>query len=93
MAKYKIKYVHNVIETYESEIIEAKDEDEAMKKYYNGACENEKLLSSKDRSGIEDIELITEGDAKEKQITKPFAELGCGEQLEAWQQFILSGGK
>ena len=58
MAKYKVIYVHNVIETYESKIIEAKDEDEARTKYYNGACEGEKLLSSKDRSGIEDIELI-----------------------------------
>ena len=63
MAKYKIKSVHNVIEIYESPIIDAKDEDEALDKYYSSNCVEELVDSITKTSDVEDIVEITEGSA------------------------------
>ena len=52
-----------MIEIYESPIIEAKDEDEALDKYYSSNCVDELVDSITSTSDVEDIVEITEGGA------------------------------
>ena len=59
MKKYMIKSVHNVIEIYESPIIEAENEDEAIDKYYSSNCVENLVESITKTSDVEDIVEIT----------------------------------
>ena len=58
-----IKSVHNVIEIYESPIIEAENEDEAIDKYYSSNCVENLVESITKTSDVEDIVEITEEQA------------------------------